>query len=172
MYNYGQKEEHMTEKTYKKRHTMRDNLKEDYREVQTSPSWVAMGNKTPDALGERDDFAWAIAEELTAFFYDQGMNGKQSGYYFRVGQSSLDKSMVRRKYKEDPARFRNGDGKQLTLAEFGRNMVRYFKKNSNWQYCNSVEEVVGMFYDPVTLDDCAKGLWRVYRDRRTRKGIK
>lgn len=154
-----------------KKPTMRDNLSGNYREVQTSPGFVAGDNKTPDALGERDDFAWAIAQELKVFFYDQGINAKGEGYYFRVGQESLDKSMVRRKYKEDPSRFRNGDGKQLTLADFGRNMVRYFRKNADWQYCNNVEEVVGMFYDPVTLDACAKGLWRVYRDRRMKKGI-
>lgn len=151
--------------------TMRDNLAGDYREVQTSPGFVAMGDKTPDALGDRDDFAWAIAQAMVEFFYDEGINAKGDAYYFRVGQRALDRSMVRRKYKEDPKRFRNGDGRQLTLADFGRNMVRYFKKNAPWQYCNSVEEVVSMFYDPVTLDDCAKGLWRVYRDRRARKGI-
>jgi hypothetical protein len=166
----------MTEKVYtmrpqkKTRHTMRDNLSGDYREVQTSPGFVAGNNKTPDALGDRDDFAWAVAQALTAFFYDEGVNCKGPAYYFRVGQDALDKSMVRRKYREDPARFRNGDGKQLTLADFGRAMVLYFKKNSNWQFCSNVEEVVSMFYDPVTLDDCAKGLWRVYRDRRSRKG--
>lgn len=163
----------MAEKVYgRKRATMRDNLAKDYREVQNTPGFVAGASKTPDALGDRDDFAWAIADELTAFFYDQGINAKSAAYYFRVGQQALDRSMVRRKYKEDPARYRNGDGKQLTLAEFGRNMVRYFRRNSSWQDCSSVEEVVGMFYDPVTLDDCAKGLWRVYRDRRTKKGIK
>jgi hypothetical protein len=165
----------MADKIYrrsdKKRTTMRDNLAQDYREVQTTPRFVAGSSRTPDGLGERDDFAWAIAQGLTAFFYDEGINCKGPAYYFRVGQEALDKSMVRRKYKTDPSRFRNGDGKQLTLADFGRNMVRYFKRNSNWQYCTNVEEVVAMFYDPVTLDDCAKGLWRVYRDRRSRKGI-
>jgi hypothetical protein len=162
----------MAEKVYgRKKPTMRDNLARDYREVQTTPGFVAGSSKTPDGLGERDDFAWAIAQELTAFFYDEGINSKTDAYYFRVGQSALDKSRVRRMYKQDPDRFRNGDGKQLTLAEFGRNMVRYFKRNAAWFDCSSVEEVVGMFYDPVTLDDCAKGLWRVYRDRRTRKGI-
>lgn len=154
-----------------KKPTMRENLGQDYRERQNSPGFVAGDNKTPDALGDRDDFAWAIAQELVAFFYDEGINAKGDAYYFRVGQRSLDRSMVRRAYKEHPERFRNGDGRQLTLADFGRNMVRYFKKNAAWQFCNTTEDVVSMFYDPVTLDNCAKGLWRVYRDRRLRKGI-
>lgn len=160
---------YMQKKT--KRPTMRDNLAGNHREVQTSPGFVAGEDRTPAALGERDDFAWAIADELTKFLYDEGINSKGAAYYFKVGQDALDRSKVRRMYKEDPARFRNGDGKQLTLGEFGRSMVRYFRKNADWQFCNSVEEVVHMFYDPVTLDVCAKGLWRVYRDRRIRKGI-
>lgn len=154
-----------------KKPTMRDNLAGDYRVVQNSPTFVARADKTPEGLGERDDFAWAIARELSAFFYDEGINAKGEGYYFRVAQSNLDKSSVRRKYKEDPKRFRDGNGKQLTLADFGRNMVRYFKKNAAWGYCHSVEEVVSTFFDPVTLDDCAKGLWRVYRTRRQMRGI-
>lgn len=161
------------EKVYaKKRHVMRDNLKEDYREVQNTPMFVAgESNKTPAGLGERDDFAWAMAQELVEFFYDEGINAKSEGYYFKVAQSNLDKSIVRRMYKEDPNRFRDGDGNQVTLAAFGRSMVRFFKKNSAWGYCHSVEEVVSMFFDPVTLDSCAKGLWRVYRDRRKKRGI-
>lgn len=142
------------------------------REVQSSPGFVADSDKTPDHMGDRDDFAWAIAQELVAFFYDEGINAKGEVYYFRAAQRALDKSKVRRLYKEDPDRYRDGDGRQLTLAQFGRNMVRYFKRNAGWQYCGSVEEVVSMFFDPVTLDDCARGLWRVYRDRRDRKGIK
>lgn len=166
----GPKEDDMAERVYKKRHTMRDNVSAG-REEKPIPPYVAGADKTPDALGDRDDIAWAIAQELVAFFYNERINCKGEAYYFKVAQRALDKSCVRRKYKEDPSRFRNGEGRQLTLADFGRNMVRYFKKNSNWQYCASVEEVVGMFFDPVTLDNCARGLWRVYRDRRAQKGI-
>lgn len=151
-----------------KRVTMRDRASDE-----ELPRFVRGNNATPDRLGTPDDIAWAIAEEVERFFYNEGINtGKNAAWFFRRGQSALDRSMVRQAYKDHPDRFRDGNGKQLTLAEFGRNMVRYFRKNSDWSMCSSVEDVIGMFYDPVTLDSCAKGLWRVYRDRRTKRGIK
>lgn len=135
------------------------------------PGFVRGRDATPREVGQADDVAWAIAEELEKFFYDEGITtGKNAAWFFKRGGYALDRSMIRKAYKDHPDRFRNGDGKQLTLAQFGRNMVKYFRKNASWQY-GTVEDVIGMFYDPVTLDDCAKGLWRVYRDRRSRKGI-
>jgi hypothetical protein len=136
------------------------------------PRFVRGENATPERLGNPDDVAWAIAQEMEKFFYDEGIiTGKNAAWLFKRGQDALDRSAIRINYAAYPERFRDGDGKQLSLADFGRNVVRYFKKNAPWGYCNNVEDVLGMFYDPVTLDDCAKGLWRVYRDRRKRKGI-
>lgn len=146
---------------------MRDRASDEDR-----PRFVRGNNATPDQVGTPDDAAWAIAEELEKFFYEEGIvTGKNAAWFFKRGGYALDKSMIRQAYADHPERFRNGDGKQLTLADFGRKMVRYFRKNSAWAYCSNVEDVIGMFYDPVVLDDCAKGLWRVYRDRRNRKGI-
>lgn len=150
-----------------KRVTMRDRASDE-----ELPRFVRGNNATPDRLGNPDDVAWAIAEELEKFFYEEGIiTGKNAAWLFKRGQSALDKSKIREAYSAHPERFRDGNGKRLTLAEFGRNMVKYFRRNSGWAYCSNVEDVIGMFYDPVTLDDCAKGLWRVYRDRRKKRGI-
>lgn len=166
------------EKIYKRTTTtprpgsLRANQERAEREEKHSPPFVAGSNTTPAALGERDDVCWAIAQELEEFFYNEGINsGKNAAWYFRRAQDAMDKCILRGAYKKHPERFRNGDGKQLTLADFGRNMVRYFRKNAPWGYCSNVEDVVSMFFDPVTLDDCIKGLWRVYKTRRMRKGI-
>lgn len=154
----------MQQKT--KRVTMRDRERDEDR-----PRFVRGNDATPEPLGS-DDVAWAIAEELEKFFYSEGIStGKNAAWFFKRGQYALDKSMIRRVYAYHPERFRDGDARQLTLAQFGRNMVRYFKKNAAWQYASSVEDVIGMFYDPVNLDNCARGLWRVYKDRRIRKGL-
>lgn len=150
-----------------KRVTMRDRASDE-----ELPRFVRGNNATPDKLGNPDDVAWAIAEELEKFFYKEGIStGKNAAWFFKRGQYALDKSKIRQDYKDHPERFRNGDGKQLTLAEFGRNMVRYFRKNGSWGYSGSVEDVIGMFYDPVTLDNTARALRRVYRDRRMMRGI-
>jgi hypothetical protein len=151
----------------KKKLTMRDRATTD----EQLPRFVRGQDATPDRLGNADDVAWAIAEELEKFFYNEGITtGKNAAWFFHRGRSALDKSMVRKSYSAHPERFRDGDGRQLTLAQFGRNMVRYFRRNASWQY-GTVEDVIGMFYDPKTLDDCAKALWRVYKDRRIKKGI-
>lgn len=148
-----------------KRVIMRDRVSDE-----ELPRFVRGNNATPDMLPQ-DDVAWAIAEELEKFFYGEGITtGKNAAWFHKRGGAALDKSMIRKAYSEHPERFRDGDGRQLTLAQFGRNMVKYFRKNASWQY-GSVEDVIGMFYDPVTLDDCAKALWRVYRDRRKKRGI-
>lgn len=149
-----------------KRVTMRDRTKDEDR-----PRFVRGNDATPEPLGA-DDVSWAIAEELERFFYEEGIStGKNAAWLFKRGGYALDKSMIRDSYKSHPDRFRDGDGKELTLAQFGRSMVRYFRKNAAWAYCSNADDVIGMFYDPVTLDNCAKGLWRVYKDRRIRKGI-
>jgi len=151
-----------------KRVTMRDREKTD----EDLPKFVRGNNATPDRLGNPDDVAWAIAEELEKFFYKEGIStGKNAAWLFKRGQSALDKSTIRQSYKTHPDRFRDGDGRQLTLAEFGRNMVRYYRKNGAWGYSGSVEDVIGNFYDPVNLDNCARALWRVYKDRRMMRGI-
>lgn len=150
-----------------KRTTMRDRERSD----EDRPRWVRGKDATPKEIGQADDIAWAIAEELEQFFYDQGINAKPAAWLFKRGAAALDKSKVRQAYSDHPERFRDGDGRQLTLAQFGRNMVKYFRRKSDWQFCSNVDEVIGMFYDPVTLDDCARSLWRVYRDRRTKRGI-
>jgi hypothetical protein len=151
-----------------KRQTMRER-EQDAR----VPFWVAGEDATPSSLGERDDVAWAIARRFETFLYDQGIpSGKNAAWLFKRGQDALDKSCVRKAYSEHRERFRNGDGKTMTLAEFGAKMVRYFEDHASWYECSNADDVIGMFYDPVVLDDCAKGLWRVYRDRRARRGIK
>lgn len=149
-----------------KRVTMRDRADEQM------PRFVRGQDATPDRVGNPDDIAWAIAEELERFFYEQKIaTGKSAAWLFKRGGYALDKSALRISYAAHPERFRDGDGKPMTLAQFGRNMVRYFKKNYAWQYCANADDVIGMFYDAVTLDACASGLWRVYKDRRIRKGI-
>ena len=149
-----------------KKATMRDRARDE-----DMPRFVRGNDVAPDALGQ-DDVAWAIAEELESFFYAEGINtGKNAAWLFRRGQSALDKSCIRRAYSAHPERFRNGDGRQMTLAQFGRCMVRYFRAHAPWGYCQNADDVMGMFYDPVTLDDCARALWRVYSDRRAKKGI-
>lgn len=146
---------------------------EDKDDSRGMPRVFAGGNATPEGLGGRDDFAWAIASELEQYFIDQRVHtGKNAAWLFKRGSSALDRTMIRAAYSKNPERFRDGTGKQLTLAEFGRRMVRYFGKHSSWQYASSTEDVIGMFYDPVMLDECAKGLWRVYRERRARQGVK
>lgn len=136
------------------------------------PRFVRGNNATPTPLGDPDDVAWAIAEELEKFFYSQRIStGKNAAWFFKRGGYALDRSMIRQAYKDHPERFRDGDGRQLTLAEFGRNIVRYFKKHAAWGYSGNVEDIIGMFYDPVNLDNCTRGLWRVYRERRLVRGI-
>lgn len=153
--------------TKPKRVTMRDRASDE-----DLPRFVRGNNATPDRLGNADDVAWSIAEELERFFYEEGIvTGKNSAWFFKRGQAALDKSKLRVSYSEHPERFRDGNGRALMLAEFGRNMVRYFRKNAAWAYCSNADDVIGMFYDPVTLDNCAKGLWRAYRDRRKKRGI-
>lgn len=148
-----------------KKQTMRERMADE-----DKPRFVRGRDATPDLLPQ-DDVAWAIAEELEQFFYKEGIaTGKNAAWFHARGRYAIDKSALRTSYREHPERFRDGDGRQLTLAQFGRNMVRYYRKNASWQY-GSVEDLIGSFYDPVTLDECAKGLWRVYRDRRKRKGI-
>jgi hypothetical protein len=154
----------------KKKTTMRDRAADE----ESRPTFVRGNNATPVQVGAADDIAWAMAEEIEKFFYKEGINtGRNTVWYFKAVQASLDKSMIRKAYS-DPnkhGRFRDGDGRQLTLADFGRNIVRYFRRNASWQYCSNAQDVIGMLLDPVTLDDCTKGLWRVYRDRRTKRGI-
>lgn len=162
-------------KTYTRyvRKTPRKQTMRDRAEERAVPAWVAGEDATPRSLGDRDDVAWAIAQELEQFLYEQAIpSGKNAAWLFKRGAAALDRSMVRRAYSDHRDRFRDGQGKQLTLAEFGRRMVRYFERHSAWGYCSNADDVIGMFYDPVTLDDCAKALWRVYRDRRAQRGIK
>lgn len=145
----------------------------EHRADESRPRFVRGDNATPDRLGDPDDVAWAIAQELEKFFYEEGIvTGKNAAWLFKRGQDALDRSALRINYAAHPDRFRDGDGRKLTLADFGRNMVRYFRKNAGWAYCSNVEDVIGMFYDPVVLDNCTKSLWKVYRGRRQQRGIK
>lgn len=137
---------------------------------ESRPMFVRGHNATPKALGN-DDVSWAIAEELEAMLIREGVpNAKNAAWLFKRGADSLDRSILRKAYSKHPERFRDGTGRQLSLAEFGRNMVRYFKRHSDWQYANGADDVIGMFYDPVMINACARGLWRVYSDRRTQRG--
>lgn len=157
----------MQRDTRPKRVTMRDRASDEDR-----PRFVRGNDATPERLGEADDIAWAIAQELEEFFYKHKITtGKNAAWLFKRGGYALDKSAIRISYAAHRDRFRDGDGRQMTLAEFGRMIVRYFAKNYDWAFCANADDVIGMFYDPVTLDDCMKGLWRTYRDRRNRKGI-
>src|ERR1700693_4427303 len=100
-----------------KRVTYRDRERSD----EDRPRWVRGRDATPQEIGQADDIAWAIAEELEQFFYDQGINAKPAAWLFKRGGAALDKSKVRQAYSDHPDRFRDGDGRQLTLAQFGRN---------------------------------------------------
>lgn len=152
-----------------KKTTFRDRQEAD----ESLPPFVRGYNATPKALGNDDDVSWAIAQELERFFYEEGIiTGKNAAWLFKAGQFALDKSRVRKEYSRHPKRFRDGDGKQMTLAEFGRKIVLYFRRNASWQYASGPEDLIGMFYDPVMLDSCARGLWRVYSDRRIQRGVK
>ena len=138
------------------------------------PGFVRGRNATPQAVGRdrADDVAWSIAEELESFLYKERIpSSKNAAWFFKAGQAALDRSDIRNMYREHHDRFRNGDGKQLTLAEFGRMMVRYFRANYGWAYCNTTEDIIGMFYNAVVLEEITRCLWRVYADRRAKKGI-
>ena len=149
-----------------KRVTMRERADED------APRWVRGKDATPDRLGNPDDVAWAIAQELEAFFYSQKIQtGKKAAWLFKRGQYALDKSMLRAAYREHPERFRDANGKPMTLAEFGRKIVKYFKRNMDWGYAANADDVMGMFYDPVNIDECTKGLWRFYSNSRAKRGV-
>lgn len=153
-----------------KKPTMRSRLTE--MEQNEAPRFVRGNNATPTGVGNADDVAWAIAQEFEKFMYDEGIpSGKNSAWLFKRGQYAVDKSRLRRAYSAHPDKFRDGTGKQLTLADFGRRMVRYFKRNAGWGYCSGGDDVIGMFYDPVVLDDIMKALWRVYEDRRVKRGL-
>jgi hypothetical protein len=160
------------EKIYSQRRPLPNNNKKITMNQRASGEVDRPRSKSVFVSGTDDDLAMTIAIELEQFFYTQGINtGKNATWLSKAGHAAVDRSMVRRAYSQHPDRFRDGEGRQLTLAEFGRNMVKYFRRNASWQYCSNADEVISLFYDPVTLDDCAKGLWRVYKDRRTKRGI-
>lgn len=133
-----------------------------------APAWTYknQADRTPDALGS-DDLAWAMANQVTKKFIEHGIaTGKSEAWFYYRIKSGLDKTSIRRSYSSHPERFRDGENKIMPLSEFGRMMVNYFFRNSQWQYESNVDAVTGMMCDPVTLDDVRRRLQGVYANRR------
>ncbi len=133
-----------------------------------APAWTYKNpaDRAPDALGS-DDLAWAMANQITKKFIEHGIaTGKSEAWFYYRVKSGLDKTKIRRSYSDSPEKFRDGNNKILPLPEFGRYMVSFFFRNSQWQYESNVETVTGMMCDPVTLAEVCKKLQGVYANRR------
>lgn len=147
--------------------SFRDNLKDD---DSFKPGWVRGNDKAPEKVGG-DDLAWSMASEIANQFYDKGVpTGRGEAWLYHKVKSGLDKYDLRRAYSEHPEAFRDGEGHRILLPDFGRKMVRYYFRKSQWQYFQSPEEVLGDLCDPETLKQLSKGIRRHYSDLRVKSG--
>jgi hypothetical protein len=110
-----------------------------------------------------------MANQISKKFIEHGIaTGKSEAWFYYRVKSGLDKTKIRQAYSSHPEKFRDGNNKILPLPAFGRNMISYFFRNSQWQYESNVEAVTGMMCDPVTLSDVCARLQGVYANRRAR----